>query len=82
MDRRAILVHALAFVTARIETEAVRVGEPLTDEQRYLLNNLPTAPAPTPVYQRLRSRVSGSNSCSEGLGLRKAYRVSNGGAEE
>jgi hypothetical protein len=33
---------ALGFVTERIEEEATRSGEPLTDAQRFLLNNLPT----------------------------------------
>jgi hypothetical protein len=41
MDRNADLDHALAFVFERIEDEAARSGEPLTDEQRFLLNNLP-----------------------------------------
>jgi hypothetical protein len=41
MDRNADLDHALAFVIERIEEEATRSGERLTDEQRFLLNNLP-----------------------------------------
>jgi hypothetical protein len=36
---------ALEFVIARIEQEALRSGEPLNDEQRFLLNNLPTESA-------------------------------------
>ena len=41
MDRNADLDHALAFGVERIEEEATRSGEPLTAEQRFLLNNLP-----------------------------------------
>jgi hypothetical protein len=36
---------ALEVVIARIEQEALRSGEPLNDEQRFLLNNLPTESA-------------------------------------
>jgi hypothetical protein len=32
---------SLAFITGRIEEEAARSGEPLSDEQRFLLNHLP-----------------------------------------
>src|ERR1700689_551627 len=39
------LETALQFVTRRIEEEAMRSGDPLTDEQRHLLLNLPTHPA-------------------------------------
>jgi hypothetical protein len=42
MDRTADLVAALEFVVGRIDEEAMRSGAPLTDEQRSLLNNLPT----------------------------------------
>jgi hypothetical protein len=41
MDRDADLTQALAFVVRRIEEEARRSGEPLTDEQRFLLHDLP-----------------------------------------
>jgi hypothetical protein len=41
MERNVDLDHALAFVGERIEEEATRSGEPLTDEQRFLLKNLP-----------------------------------------
>jgi hypothetical protein len=41
MERNADLEHALAFVIHRIEQEATRSGNPLTDEQRFLLNDLP-----------------------------------------
>jgi hypothetical protein len=42
MDRTADLSRALQFVIERIEEEARRSGEPLTEEQRSLLNDLPT----------------------------------------
>jgi hypothetical protein len=41
MERNVDLDHALAFVGERIEEEATRSGEPLTNEQRFLLKNLP-----------------------------------------
>jgi hypothetical protein len=41
MNRAADLDIALGFVTGRIEEEATRSGEPLSDEQRFLLNHLP-----------------------------------------
>jgi hypothetical protein len=42
MDPTADLGAALEFVTGRIEEQAKRAGEPLTEEQRFLLHNLPT----------------------------------------
>ncbi len=41
MNRTADLDIALGFVIGRIEEEATRSGEPLSDEQRFLLNHLP-----------------------------------------
>src|ERR1700680_3485166 len=41
MDRTADLGAALGFVVSRIEEQAMRSGEPLTEQQRFLLNNLP-----------------------------------------
>jgi hypothetical protein len=41
MDRKADLCAALEFVIGRIEEEAMRSGEPLSEESRFLLNNLP-----------------------------------------
>ena len=41
MNRTADLDTALGFVIRRIEEEATRSGEPLSDEQRFLLNHLP-----------------------------------------
>ena len=42
MDRAADMSAALAFVINRIEEQAMRSGQPLDEEQRFLLNNLPT----------------------------------------
>jgi hypothetical protein len=42
MDPTADLGRSLAFVIGRIEEEATRSGEPLSDEERSLLNDLPT----------------------------------------
>jgi len=41
MDRAADMSAALAFVINRIEEQAIRLGQPLDEEQRCLLNNLP-----------------------------------------
>jgi len=41
MNRTADLDTALEFVIGRIEEEATRSGEPLSDEQRFSLNHLP-----------------------------------------
>jgi hypothetical protein len=41
MDRAADMSAALAFVINRIEEQAMRLGQPLDEEQRFLLNNLP-----------------------------------------
>jgi len=41
MNRTADLGAALGFVIGRIEEQAIRSGEPLNEEQRFLLNNLP-----------------------------------------
>lgn len=42
MDSTVDLDKSLAFVIGRIEDEATRSGEPLSDEERSLLNDLPT----------------------------------------
>ena len=48
MDSTADLSAALGFVIRRIEEEAIQSGQPLEEEHRFLLNNLPTKPdAPT-----------------------------------
>lgn len=41
MDQTADLRAALTFVSGRIEEQAMLSGEPLSDDQRFLLNNLP-----------------------------------------
>src|ERR1022692_3658137 len=46
MDRAADLESALSFVIGRLAEQAKLSGEPLSDEQRLLLNYLPTS---TPV---------------------------------
>jgi hypothetical protein len=43
MDRATDFEVALTFVTRRIEEEAANSGEPFTDQQRLLLNNLPSS---------------------------------------
>ena len=42
MEQTADLRAALAFVIGRIEEQAMLSGEPLDEEERFLLNNLPT----------------------------------------
>src|SRR5215831_7920526 len=49
MDPTTDLSAALGFVIRRIVEEAMRSGEPLKDEHRFLLNNLPTKPD-APVF--------------------------------
>ena len=44
MDQTADLDSALSFVIRRIGEQATRSGEPLSQEQRMLLNYLPTSP--------------------------------------
>ena len=45
MKATADLNTSLAFVIGRIEEEATRSGEPLSDDQRFLLNHLPKSSA-------------------------------------
>ena len=63
MDRAADMSAALAFVINRIEDHAMRLGQPLDEKQRFLLNNLPdhsdvpefsTGDPEYPVHFRLR----------------------------
>ena len=42
MEQTADLAAALSFVFGRIEEQAMLSGEPLNEEERFLLNNLPT----------------------------------------
>ncbi len=71
MDRRADLDSALSFVIGRIGEQALRSGEPLSEEQRRLLNNLPSSTAVPigldPEYQMLVPRnVDYERLCSLG----------------
>jgi hypothetical protein len=50
MNDAAELEAALQFVIRRIDEEAVRSGEPLTEEQRFLLEHLPTEPLSPEAY--------------------------------
>jgi hypothetical protein len=49
VNRTADLDAALAFVIGRIEEEATRSDEPLSDRQRFLLNHPPTVSALPPA---------------------------------
>jgi hypothetical protein len=44
MNHDVDLEDALSFIVQRIEGEATRSGRPLTENEGFLLNNLPTAP--------------------------------------
>jgi hypothetical protein len=48
MNEAAELEAALQFVIRRINEEAAQSGEPLTEEQRFLLEHLPTEPVLSP----------------------------------
>src|SRR5437879_7108677 len=48
MDRTADLDSALSFVIGRIAEQAKLSGEPLNDEERLLLNYLPSSPTTYP----------------------------------
>ena len=50
VNRTADLDAALGFVIGRIEEEATRSGESLSDEQRFLLNHLPKGSALPEAY--------------------------------
>ena len=50
MNEAAELESALQFVIRRINEEAVQSGEPLTEEQRFLLEHLPTEPVLSETY--------------------------------
>lgn len=50
MHQTSDLQRALDFVIRRIEEEGMRSGEPLTDEQRFLLRHLPTEPVLSEAY--------------------------------
>ncbi len=48
--RMSDLQNALNFVSRRIEEEAVRSSRSLTDDQRFLLANLPSEPVLSEAY--------------------------------
>ncbi len=48
--RMSDLQNALNFVSRRIEEEGVRSSRPLTDDQRFLLANLPSEPVLSEAY--------------------------------
>jgi len=64
MNQDPDLKDALSFLVKRIEGEATRSDKPLTEEEGFLLNNLPTAPLfpltgssdPIPANRRWSSR--------------------------
>jgi hypothetical protein len=55
VNRTADLDAALGFVIGRIEEEATRSGESLSDEQRFLLNHLPKVSALPEAYGLTRN---------------------------
>jgi len=57
MDRTADLEAALRFVTGRLEEQVMRSGEPLTEEQLFLLANLPSLP-PGAISFYYRDQIS------------------------
>jgi hypothetical protein len=90
MDRAADMSAALAFVINRIEEQAMRLGQPLDEEQRYLLNNLPDQPdAPEfstgdpefPVNFRLRD-ITYERLCALAKGAYRNDRKMNTGSHE
>jgi hypothetical protein len=70
MDRTADLGAALGFVISRIEEQATRSGKPLTEEQLFLLSNLPHHSA-TPAFNTGDPEFP-IVLCSEGHYLREA----------
>jgi len=67
MDRKGDLDAALSFVIGRVKEQATLSGERLNEEQRLLLNNLPSLP--------VRYLVPGPRSsavCSERYSLQAA----------
>jgi len=57
MNEQEDLGCALAFVIGRIEQEATRSGETLSEEQRFLLHNLPRESS-LPAMAGIRKRHS------------------------
>jgi hypothetical protein len=90
MDRAADLSAALAFVINRIEKQAMRSGQPLDEEQRFLLNNLPaqsdmpefrTGDLECPAHFRLRD-VTYEKLCALAKAAYRCDREMNAGSHE
>jgi hypothetical protein len=90
MDRAADMNAALAFVTNRIEEQAMRLGQPLDEEHRWLLNNLPdqsdapefsTGDPEFPVHFKLRD-VTYERLCALAKAAYRSDREVNPGSQE
>ena len=90
MDRAADMSAALAFVINRIEEQAMRSGQPLDEEQRFLLNNLPaqsdmpefsTGDPECPAHFRLRD-VTYEKLCALAKAAYRGDREMNAGSHE
>jgi hypothetical protein len=90
MDRAADVNAALAFVINRIEEQAMRLGQPLDEEQRWLLNNLPdqsdvsefsTGDPEFPVHFKLRD-VTYEKLCAVAKAAYRSDREMNPGSQE
>ena len=90
MDRSADMNAALAFVINRIEEQAMRLGQPLDEEQRWLLNNLPdqsdvpefsTGDPEFPAYFKLRD-VTWERLCAVAKAAYRCDREMNPGSQE
>jgi hypothetical protein len=90
MDGAADMRSALAFVINRIEDQAMRLGQPLDEEQRSLLNNLPdqsdvpefsTGDPEFPVHFKLRD-VTYERLCALAKTAYRSDRQMNPGSQE
>ena len=90
MDLAADVNAALAFVINRIEDQAMRLGQPLDEEQRWLLNNLPdqsdmpefsTGDPEFPVHFKLRD-VTYEKLCAVAKAAYRSDREMNPGSQE
>ena len=90
MDRSADMNAALAFVINRIEEQGMRLGQPLDEEQRWLLNNLPdqsdvpefsTGDPEFPVHFKLRD-VTYERLCAVAKAAYRSDREMNPGSPE
>jgi hypothetical protein len=90
MDRAADMNAALVFVTNRIEEQAMRLGQPLDEEHRWLLNNLPdqsdapefsTGDPEFPVHFKLRD-VTYERLCALAKAAYRSDREVNPGSQE